>query len=98
MTCSAHADQGSWLRPNARALVHRAGGTLLVPNQTTENSRTISALLWPGRRRDERSGTENMGMRKQERYVWAVFSEPSAPKGQSLPFCGEGGGVGTRPW
>ena len=33
MTCSAHAHQGSWMRPNARALVHhvhRADGTLKV--------------------------------------------------------------------
>ena len=35
MTCNTHAHQGSWMRPNARALVnhvhcaHRAGGTVI---------------------------------------------------------------------
>ena len=38
MTCSAHVHQGSWMRPNARPLVHhvhRAGGTLTAPAQLT---------------------------------------------------------------
>ena len=54
-----------------------------VQNQAADDSLTISALLWAVRRRNERSGTENRHV-KQERYLWAVFSKPSAPKGWSL--------------
>ena len=50
MTCSAHAHQGTWMRPNARALVHhvhRAGSTL---------SRSHGVMVSSARSRPLRSG------------------------------------------
>ena len=52
MACSAHAHQGSWMRPNARALVHhvhcahRAGGTLNGALLDSMNNISDGALLY----------------------------------------------------
>ena len=59
-----------------------------LQNQVAEDSLTIPPLLWPVRRRHEKSGTEKIDTCKKERDLWAVVTQPSAPKtGHSTTDC-----------